>query len=181
MSRTFIPSSGPRGVGAAPDCEEFYDQRHLPLVRPGIGVPQAGGPPPDQRQRFHAFNALQTPAANTLNSVIVSYTVPNGHEARVVGLLVNYVGTGFTEGIATLLYFSLRLNGSTMVQQYDVIPNTLGSLTAGPWPIPAAIRLAANDLIEVLVSVPAGSTITTGGTTRCHGHLLGYYKPIGSL
>ena len=178
MSRSFVPPSA-RGVGVAPDCGEFYDQPHLPLLRPGIGVP--GGPPPDQRQRFHAFNALQTPAAGTTNALVVSYTVPNGHEGRVVGLLVSYVGTGFTEGIATLLYFSLRINGTTYVQQYDVIPNTLGSLTAGPWPIPAAIRLAANDTIEVLVTVPLASTITVGGTTRCHGHLVGFYRPIGAL
>lgn len=177
-NRTYVKP----GMGVAPDCGEFYDQPHLPVVRGAIGVPAApGGPPPDQRQRFHAFNALTTPAAGTTNSLIVSYQIPVGHEGRVVGLLLRYEGSGFTEGISTLLYFSVRLNGSSFVQQYDVIPNTLGSLTSGPWPIPACIKLAANDLIELLVTVPGGSTITTGGTTKCHGHLIGYYRPVGTL
>lgn len=177
-NRRYIP---PRlqGMGAPPPCDTFYDQPHLPLRNNPAGVvgpPMPGAPMDDQRQRFHAFNSIATPAAGTTNQLIVSYTVPNGHDAKVVGLLVRYEGSGFTEGVSTLLYFSIRLNGTTFVQNYDVIPNTLGSLTAGPWPIPSAIRLSPNDLIEVLVTVPGGSTIVTG-TTRCHGHLVGWYAP----
>ncbi len=178
-NRTYIPASA-RGMGAPPDCAPFYDQQHLPLVKPPIGTPQGpGGPPPDQRQRFHAFSSIVAPAANTSLSQIVSYTVPEGHQAKVVGLHVGYVGSGFVEGDVALLFFSIRLNGASFVENYASIPNTLGSLTSGPWPVPAAIKLFAKDIIEILVSVPAGSTITTGGTARMHGHLVGYYWPIG--
>jgi len=177
--RTFVPPSE-RGMGVAPDCAPFYDQQHLPLVKPAIGTPGGpGGPPPDQRQRFHAFNSIVTPAANTSNQLIVGYTVPAGHQAKVVGLLLRYEGSGFVEGDSSLLFFSVRLNGTSFVQDYAQIPNTLGSLTSGPWPIPGAIKLFSADLIEILVSVPLGSTVGTGGTNRVHGHLVGYYWPLG--
>jgi hypothetical protein len=176
--RRYIPPSQ-RGIGTPPDCAPYYDQQHLPLVKPAIGMPPGpGGPPPDQRQRFHVFDSIVAPAANTSNTLVVGYTVPDGHQAKVVGIHVGYVGTGFVEGDEALLFFSVRLNGTSFVENYAVIPNTLGSLTSGPWPIPAAIKLFAKDLIEILISVPAGSAIGTGGTNRMHGHLLGYYWPI---
>lgn len=178
-TRRYIPQSQRGGLGTPPDCAPFYDQQHLPLVKPTIGAPPvSGGPPPDQRQRFHAFDSIVCPAANTSNTLIVAYTVPEGHQAKVVGLHVGYVGSGFVEGDEALLFFSIRLNGASFVQDYATIPNTLGSLTSGPWPVPAAIKLFAKDLIEILVTVPLGSTIGTGGTNRVHGHLVGYYWPI---
>ena len=176
--RRYIPPSQ-RGMGAPPDCVPFYDQAHLPLVKPAIGTPQGpGGPPPDQRQRFHVFNSIVAPALGTSNALVVSYTVPEGHQAKVVGLHVGYVGTGFVEGDAALLFFSIRLNGTSFVENYSSIPNTLGSLTSGPWPVPAAIKLYSKDLIEILISVPLASTIGVAGTNRMHGHLVGYYWPI---
>ena len=180
-TRRFVPASkrGVGSIGTPPDCAPYDDQQHLPLIKPPVGMPApAGGPPPDQRQRFHFFNSIVTPAVGTLNQLIVAYTVPAGHQAKVVGLHVGYVGSGFTEGDAAGLFFSVRLNGTSSVQNYDVIPNTLGSLTSGPWPIPAAIKLFAADLIEIIVTVPVGSTIAVGGTNRMHGHLVGYYWPI---
>jgi len=181
MSRTYIPPRL-RGLAAPPNCDPYYKQPHLPLIAgTAIGTP-ATNPPlmSDLRERFHKFASIVTPAAGSTNTLITSYTVPAGSLARVVGLLFFYQGAGFIEGDATLLYWSLRLNGAGYIRDYDVIPNTLGSLTSGPWPVPAGINLNAGDLLEVLVTVPGGSTITTGGTTRVHGHLLGYYWPASA-
>lgn len=166
-------------VGEIPNCEPYYDQPVLPRNTPGSIPPASSNPvePQDTRQRFHRFGAVVTPAANTSFFQICEYDVPQAHQAAVVGLLVHYEGTGFVEGDPTLLFFSLRLNGNQFVSDYDIIPNTLGSLPAGPWPIPGRLKIFAGDRLEILVSVPAGSTIATGGTTRCQGHLVGYYWP----
>ena len=180
MERAYI---GPRDralgtLGEAPDCAPYYSQRSLPKT--GTSAGQIGGPPgppPDNRERFHSFASIVAPAPNSSNVFITSFTCPQGHQAKVVGILVHYEGSGFVEGDATMLFFSLRLNGAQFVRDYASIPNTLGSLPSGPWPVPAAIKLAPNDLLEVLVSVPAGSPIGTGGNNRMHGHLLGYYWP----
>lgn len=181
MSRTFIPPQS-RGLGAPPGCDPYYEQRHLPLVAPGpVGTPGATGAlSSDLRERFHSFASIVTPAANNLNQLIVGFTVPASSQAAIVGIACFYVGTGFVEGDSTLLFFSLRLNGAGFIRDYQTIPNTLGGLANGPWPVPGKIKLNAGDLVEFLVSVPAGSTITTGGTTRCHAHMLGYYWPSGA-
>jgi hypothetical protein len=165
-NRTYIPPrrqvGGPaatpgarvplRGLGTPPDCGPYYSQWGLPITTPAPGTSLA----------------LITGA---------SFTCPNGHQAKCVGLVVEYIGTGFVQGDATLLFYSLRLNGAQFIRDYAKIPNTLGDLSAGPWPVPAAIKLSPNDLLEVLVTVPGGSTIGTGGTNRVHGHILGYYWP----
>jgi hypothetical protein len=181
-SRTYIPPSRQvrrtPGIGEAPNCGPYYDQSVLPSTGapPGTIAPPDQGPP-DNKERWHSFNSIVAPAAGTSNALITSFLTPNGHQAKTVGLVVEYIGTGFVQGDPTLLFFSLRLNGAQFVRDYQRIPNTLGDLSAGPWPIPAAIKLAPNDLLEVLVTVPGGSTIGTGGTNRVHGHILGYYWP----
>lgn len=164
-------------LGTPPDCAPYYKQRGLPGSAPAGTIGATDVAPPDNRERFHSFNSIVAPAAGTTNAVITSFTCPIGHQAKVVGILVNYIGGAWVEGDPTLIYFSLRLNGAQFVRDYSQIPNQLGDLAAGPWPVPGAIKLAPNDLLEVLVTVPGGSTIATGGTNRVHGHLLGWYWP----
>jgi hypothetical protein len=161
-------------------CDVYQRQLVLPRVLgPGPAAAGAVNPSaPSNRERFHAFNSIVTPAAGTTNSLVVSFQVPSGHNCEVIGLLNFYSGTGFIEGDATLLYFSLRLNGAGFVRDYAVIPNTLGSLSSGPWPVIGKLKLVAGDLLEYLVTVPVGSTIATGGTNRVHSHILGYYWPV---
>lgn len=173
--RQLAPALG--HLGTPPDCGPFYEQPSLPSQ--GVAAGSIAGPanPTDARQRFHRFASIVCPAAATSLALITSYTVPDGHRAFAVGLLVHYEGTGFVEGDATLLFFSIRLNGASFVPDYASIPNTLGSLTSGPWPLPGRLKLFAADVVEILVTVPAGSTIATGGTNRVHGHLTGYYEP----
>jgi hypothetical protein len=180
--RTFVPPgrqlSRLRGIGEIPDCGPYADQMVLPSTQAAPGTISTGtNSTPDNKERWHSFNSIVAPAAGTLNALITSFTCPIGHQAKTVALLVEYIGTGFTQGDATLLFFSLRLNGTQFIRDYQQIPNTLGDLSAGPWPIPAGIKLSPNDLLEVLVTVPIGSTIGTGGTNRMHGHILGYYWP----
>lgn len=192
-TRTYIPPArqvgGPgrpavrvplRGLGEPPNCGPYYSQWGLPITTPAPGTitPPDQTAPPDNKERWHSFNSIVAPAPGTLLAPITSFLCPNGHQAKCVGLVVEYIGTGFVQGDAvTGLFFSIRLNGAQFVRDYSSIPNTLGDLSAGPWPIPAAIKLSPNDLLEVLVTVPGGSVIGTGGTNRMHGHILGYYWP----
>jgi hypothetical protein len=194
-NRTYIPPrrqvGGPaatpgarvplRGLGTPPDCGPYYSQWGLPITTPAPGTitPPDQTAPPDNKERWHSFGSIVAPAPGTSLALITgaSFTCPNGHQAKCVGLVVEYIGTGFVQGDATLLFYSLRLNGAQFIRDYAKIPNTLGDLSAGPWPVPAAIKLSPNDLLEVLVTVPGGSTIGTGGTNRVHGHILGYYWP----
>lgn len=186
-SRTAVPRRrqmlGAAGAPAARapinNCEPYLDQPVLPRNSPGTIPPADSNPtePQDTRQRFHRFASIVCPAPANVFTQICEYDVPLGHQAAVVGLLVHYEGTGFVEGDASLLFFALRLNGNQFVSDYNSIPNTLGSLPAGPWPIPGRLKIFAGDKLEILVQVPVGSTIATGGTNRVHGHLVGYYWP----
>lgn len=177
-ARTYVPRRR-QMMGEIPNCGPYYNQPVLPRNSPGTIPPASSNPvePVDPRERFHKFNSIVTPAVGTSNALITSYTVPLAHQAAVVGLLVHYEGVGFVEGDATMLFFALRLNGAQFVSDYSSIPNTLGDLKAGPWPIPGRLKLFAGDLLEVLVSIPLASPIGVGGTNRCHGHLVGYYWP----
>jgi len=158
---------------------DYTTQPHLPFRGPLGVAPGLPPTPKDERKRFHQFNSIVAPVAGSLLQTITVYTCPTGHEAKVVGLFCGYVGSGFVEGDATLLYFSIRLNGASYIQDYAQIPYTLGSLTSGPWPVPAGIQLAPGDTLEFLVSVPGGSAIATGAPNRCHGHFVGTYRPVG--
>lgn len=180
-TRTYIPKSR-RALGEAPDCGPYQNQPGLPRISsPGTISPDSPLPG-DNRSRFHQFNSIVAPVAGTSNAVITQYTVPDGHQSGVFGLLLQYVATtppgGFIEGDATILFFSLRLNGLQFVRNYAVIPNTLGSFDGGPWPIPGRLKLFAADLLEILATVPGASPLATGGTNRLHGHLVGYETPI---
>jgi hypothetical protein len=182
--RRYIPPKR-QILGEVPPCDPYYDQRSLPRSStPGmLSIPAAsgGGGTSQTRERFHKFGSIIAPVAGTLNAPITSYTVPDGHQAAVVGLMLKYSPAtppgGFVEGDSTLLFFSLRLNGSQFVSDYDSIPNDLGDFLSGPWPLPGKLNLFAADLLEILVTVPVGSTIDVAGNNRFHGHLIGYYWP----
>lgn len=168
-------------LGEAPACGPYYNQTGLPRIsEPGSIAPDTSNH--DNRARFHVFNSISAPAAGAGATVITSYTVPDGHQSSVLGLLLYYIaatGTGnFVQGDATVLFFSLRLNSAQFVRNYQTIPNTLGSFDGGPWPIPGKLKLFAGDLLEILVTVPGGSGLVTGGSNRVHGHLVGFEEPI---
>ena len=180
MSRT--PFARSRQVlGEVPACGPYYSQPGLPRVDTP-GQIQPAGTPQDNRARFHQFNSIVAPAAGSPITLITSYTVPDGHHSGVLGLLLQYVAAvppgGFIQGDPTVMFFSLRLNGLQFVRNYQTIPNTLGSFDSGPWPIPGKIKLFSGDLLEILVTVPGGSGLATGGTNRFHGHLVGFEEPI---
>jgi hypothetical protein len=169
-------------LGEVPACGPYYNQPGLPRVSQPGSISPDGTAPHDNRARFRQFNSIVAPAAGTSNAVITQYTVPDGHQSGVLGLMLQYVATvppgGFIQGDATVLFFSLRLNGAQFIRNYQTIPNTLGSFDSGPWPIPGKIKLFAGDLLEILATVPGGSGLATGGTNRLHGHLVGFEEPI---
>jgi hypothetical protein len=169
-----------RGLGTPPNCEPYYDQRSLPRrMQPGAIAPVAPLDV-DNFERFHAFGSIVCPGATGVATLVTSVTIPTGNQGKVVGLICFYDGSGNVEGRASDLFFSLRVNGSQFVRDYQTIPNTLGSLSSGPFPIPRAIKLFGGDLLELLVTVPIASPIATGAPNRMNGHLVGYYWPVGA-
>ena len=175
--RTLVRPPRRQLLGDLPNCAPYYDQLRMPTaLQPGQLAP---APPQDLRQRFHAFNSIIAPVAGTSLALITSYVVPAAHLASIVGIMLQYIGTPAPppEGDATQYFFSVRLNSVQMVPFWSNIPNTLGNFDNGPWPVPGKLNLFASDLVEVLVTVPGGSTIATGSPNRFHAHLLGYYWP----
>lgn len=177
-TRTVVPRRR-QVLGSIPDCAPYYDQPVLPRNAPGSIPPASSNPtePQDTRQRFHRFASIVCPAPAAVFTQICVYEVPLAHQAAVVGLHLNYIGGAWVQGDPAQIFFALRLNGNQFVSDYDLIPNQLGSLPAGPWPIAGRLKIFAGDRLEVLVQVPVGSTLATGGTNRVHGHLIGYYWP----
>lgn len=129
-------------------------------------------------KHFHKRGSLVVPAAGTSNSIVVSYTVPFGFEAVLTHVLNVYIGAAAPiEGLATDLFYTIRVAETYPLEDFGSIITTLGSLTNGPYPIPGGARFTAGQVVEYLVSVPAGTGIATGGTNFVHCQLLGWHWP----
>src|SRR3989304_3594854 len=140
-------------------------------------IPVPGGAswrnPSLNSQYIHRRAALVCPAAGTTDEPIVDYTCPAGFRSVITQLVLPYIGSNPpVEGLATDLYYSLRLNSGDFVRDFAQGTTHLGPLDL-PYPVPDGIRLSAGNYLEALVTVPLTSGVATGGTNYVHAHLLG--------
>lgn len=122
--------------------------------------------------------SLVCPAPNTTNSIVVDFTIPAGWRAVISEVAFFYTG-GLTppiEGDSTNLYYSVRINTSRLEKDFAVIPTTLGSAQL-PFPVPGCLRYSGGTRIQGLVTVPAGSPISTAAPAYVHMFFLGWQWP----
>jgi hypothetical protein len=132
--------------------------------------------PTSGAQYVHKRGSLVMPAPNNALQLITQYKVPTGQLATLTHVVLMYSGSGFIPGDATNLYFSLRLDSTYMLQDFEAVVTNLGSFEL-PFPIPGGVRLRAQQLVEALVTVPAGSPVSTGAGSYAHAFLIGYQWP----
>ncbi len=133
---------------------------------------------PIQGEYFHVRNSIVCPAAGAAETVVASYTVPDGFTAIINMILNLYIGAAApVEGDVAELFYGIRINQDYYARDFGQIATTLGSLTQGPYPVPGGMILAAGSLVEYTVTVPAGSPVATGAPNRIHCQLLGWHWP----
>lgn len=132
-----------------------------PPVHDALNRPTAAG--------SHIFEggSIETPAADSSDVPVASYTVPAGHYGVILGLLNVFTGAGWDEGDVSQLFFSVRIN-SRKVRGLQSLAWSMGSLAGGPYPVPWKVRLSPGEQIEYLVTVPAGSPVAGSGRVICH-------------
>jgi hypothetical protein len=142
---------------------------------------------PAQGKHVHRRGVLVVPAAaiapaDPTEGIITSYTVPNGWLFLLTHILLQYMGATAAadfEGLETELFYTLRVDGRQFPDDFGTINTSLGGLSQGPYPISGGIQFSGGNLVELVVNVPSGSMIATGGTNRVFGHLIGWARPGG--
>jgi len=134
------------------------------------GNPLAAFPwvfPPPNFQAFDFQGAIAHPAVGSGDQVILSFTVPPGHDGVIKRISCNFSGPGFVQGSGTLVWRILA-NGAA-IKGYDNILTELGNEQT-PRPTDG-ILVYEGQLIQLVVS---NINLNAGGTFD-RGSLAGYY------
>lgn len=131
-------------------------------------------PGPNSRHVF-AQGSLLVPATGPA-SVIFNYSVQDGMRFSLRGIVFAFNGSGWAEGTATGLSFTLQVlaAGQRNVEGFANILTQLGSL-AQPYPILGRLEFAPNDQLQV--TVQNGGGVTTGPAQTVTAHLVGHQYP----
>lgn len=166
--------------------------KHAQQVRPGAGMIEAGRaledprrlvgkypyqwlfPGPNSRHVF-AQGSILVPGAGPA-SVIFNYSVQDGMRFSLRGLVFAFNGTGWSEGTATGLSFTLQVlaAGTRNVEGFANVLTELGSLQQ-PYPILGRLEFAPNDQLQVLIA--NGGGVATGPAQTVTAHLVGHQYP----
>jgi hypothetical protein len=125
--------------------------------------------PPGEFWPIDQVNYVLLPAIGA-NAVVVSFTVPPGHNGIILEYANNFVGGGFSEGSGAVFWQITRDNAA--VDGYDNILASLGS-PASPTRHPSGFRIFENQLIQLVVFNV--SVVLAGQLSG--GRLAGWYYP----
>lgn len=147
------------------------------LGRRRLSEPNVAWPwiyPPADHEPYDLTNSIECPVADTQNTQILTFRCPYGYQGVLLGVGHRYIGAGFVEGSGAVIW-SIRIAGR--------YPNGYGSILISmgspeqPRPLFGAVRFYENELLEYLVTIPAGSPIATGAGNYMIGNLAGYTWP----
>ena len=131
---------------------------------------------PAQGQRFQQTSSIPLPAANGIDTLVLSFLVPNGYDGVGLTLIQNYTGANFNEGSGYLTW-RIQLN-----QRY---PKNLGSMQTSmgsfltPYPINAGqLLLQSDQLVQYFVNRSTTAAGLLGGRIICS--IWGYWYPRGT-
>jgi hypothetical protein len=121
-----------------------------------------------------ANGSLEIPNIGATETVL-SYQVPDGYRFSLRGIVFAFEGTGWNEGTATGLSFTLQVVASG-TRNVDFLANVLthlGSLDT-PYPILGRLEFAPNDVLNVNVT---NNGVTRSATTIATAILSGHTYP----
>lgn len=128
---------------------------------------------------FSARDSIAAPALAT-QTLVCSYTVPQGMWGVFTSFLCRYIGSGFVEGSGDITYaidinkpISVTLTSGHSVPYYGNIITNLGSFEDGPWPIDGHVILRDGDELRLKVTIN-NAAIGVGAPNYVHGALNGW-------
>ena len=108
-------------------------------------------------------------------ALVLSYQVPDGERFSLRAVVFNFEGTGWNEGTATGLSFTLMVQAAG-TRNVDFLQNVLTHLGSPdqPYPILGRLEFSARDILQVSVTnngvAPAASNVAVA-------HLVGHTYP----
>lgn len=141
---------------------------------PWVHMPPGG-------EAFDPDAFITTPAANSTETLVLQFQVPQGYDGVITGVTNLFTGPGFVEGSGNLIW-RIRIGLPNLqgrpVRNYSSIDRTLGTFEF-PRDVAGGIIIGSNQYIEYTVTHLLGSPIIPAGT-RIMCNLIGYYWPKGS-
>ena len=134
-------------------------------------------PGPHSRQVL-ANQAIPLPAAGAGAVQILTYQVPSGLRFSLRGIVFAFFGTGWNEGVAPGLSFTLQVQAAG-IRQVDFLNNVTTHLGSPdfPYPIMGRLEFAPLDILIVTVTNAVGSGIAAGPPNTAVAHLVGHTYP----
>ena len=128
---------------------------------------------PAQGRQYQEIDSISLPPANSTDTLVHQFTVPDGYDGVITSIVNFWTGTGFVEGSGDLTWRIMI--GRAWARDLGEIETTLGSL-ASPCPLfRGGIRLKSNQLCRYYVNHRAGSSLS-GGRIVCG--FFGWFYPV---
>jgi hypothetical protein len=111
--------------------------------------------------------------------LVVNYMVPDGLRFSLRAVVFAFEGTGWNEGTATGLSFTLLVQAAGP-RNVDFLQNILTHLgsTDQPYPILGRLEFAPRDTLQVLVT---NNGVATGPSNVAVAHLVGHTYPASEV
>ena len=133
-------------------------------------------PGPNSRHVL-ANDAEPVPAHSGGTVNLINYQVPDGWRFSLRGIVFGFNGTGWNEGTATGLSFTLVCN-SAGPRNVDFLQNILTHLGSADQPYPILGRLEFEPLAQLYVVVEnIGTVVAPGPPNTVYAHLVGHTYP----
>lgn len=166
--------SGNVREGAGSSCVVAQQLREGYWPYPWLEMPPGGLP-------FDEFDSINTPAANGVENVVLSYQIPFGYDGVILAVANIFTGPGFVPGSGDLVW-RIRVGGANLTGRpqlnYSNIQVGLGG-TATPRDVQGGILVTSGQFVVYTVTHTVGSPIVPGGT-RIVCNIQGFYWPRGS-
>lgn len=172
--QTRIQAVGPNHPTVTPWCSAEQERAAGYWPYPWVQMPPGG-------LAFDPIAYIATPAANSVETVVLQFQVPFDYDGIILGVANSFSGPGFVEGSGDLTWrLRVGLPGlqGAPVRNYSAITSTLGS-PGQARTVPGGIPIGSNQYVEYTVTHRLGSPIVPAGT-RIMCNVTGYYWPRGS-
>jgi hypothetical protein len=151
--------------------------RGLQTQRRGAGVwPYQWIFPGPNARKVNAGAGLTVPIAGAGLTTVISYTVPQGMRFTLRGVVVGFLGTGWTEGSDDLV-FTLQVNaaGTRAVDYLNNVRTHLGSLES-PYPILGTDEYDPQD--ELVWNCLESGAIPVAAANLLFAQIVGWEYPL---
>ena len=167
-----------------PDARDIVNNDGNPRSDPYAGRRYPWVDPPPSAVPLNRRGTIFAPA-NTVQTLVASFTVPQAMEAVITHVVAFFSGNGFNQGQATTgvgnITWVIDINNPLgaasgyPATDFGSITTALGTPAGFPWPIPGGIRLSEQDTIRFKVETFAPVQVGTPAYIFCA--FLGWFWP----